>query len=119
MYDFIIIGSGPASISCSLALTGKNKKIAVIDYGKNIEETKTEEIKKILEEDPNLEDSKSTNKIKAISKTNNYEESCYIGKNYNSVEFNTSLTVQDKNIQLMGLDQNSASDLEKYCKYTK
>ena len=54
-----------------------------------------------------------------LEKTNNYEESCYIGKNYNSIEFNTSLTVQEENINLMGLDQNTAKDLEKYCKYTK
>ncbi len=54
-----------------------------------------------------------------LEKTNNYEESCYIGKNYNSVEFNTSLTVQEKNIRQMDLNQSSAADLEKYCKYTK
>jgi hypothetical protein len=54
-----------------------------------------------------------------LEKTENYFESCYVGKNYNTIEFNTALIVQDSNIKLMGLNQSSAADLEKYCKYTK
>ena len=54
-----------------------------------------------------------------LEKTNNFKESCYVEENGIKFEFDTALIEQNKNIQLMGLNQRSADDLEKYCKYIK
>jgi hypothetical protein len=54
-----------------------------------------------------------------LEKTKNYIENCYALKNNISLEFSTALNEQNENIELMGLNQSSAADLEKYCKYTK
>ena len=54
-----------------------------------------------------------------LEKTENYIESCYIEKNYNTIEFNIPLNIQVSNIKLIGLNQSEAANLEKYCKYTK
>jgi hypothetical protein len=54
-----------------------------------------------------------------LEKTKNYVESCYVVVDGIKFEFNTSLSLQNENINLMGLNQDSAANLEKYCKYTK
>ena len=51
--------------------------------------------------------------------TDNYDESCYIKKNNITIEYQYDLDTQIENMSLMGLDKNYATDLEKYCKYTK
>ena len=54
-----------------------------------------------------------------LEKTDNYDESCYVKKNNITIEYQYGLDTQIENMNLMGLDKNSAADLEKYCKYTK
>ncbi len=54
-----------------------------------------------------------------LEKTDNYDESCYIKKNNITIEYQYDLDTQIENMSLMGLDKNYATDLEKYCKYTK
>ena len=54
-----------------------------------------------------------------LEKTDNYVESCYAAKDNIQIEYQYSLDTQTNNIDLMGLNQSSAADLEKYCKYTK
>ena len=54
-----------------------------------------------------------------LEKTDNYDESCYVKKNNITIEYQYGLDTQIENMNLMGLDKNYATDLEKYCKYTK
>ena len=54
-----------------------------------------------------------------VEKTKNYDESCYVVIDGIKFEFNTPLNLQYENIKLMGLNESSAANLEKYCKYTK
>jgi|TARA_B110000503_G_scaffold2450_1_gene3254 hypothetical protein len=54
-----------------------------------------------------------------LEKTDNYDESCYVEKSNITIEYGYGLDTQIENMNLMGLDKNSAADLEKYCKYTK
>ena len=54
-----------------------------------------------------------------LEKTKNYDESCYVVIDGIKFEFNTALSLQNENIKLMGLNESSAANLEKYCKYTK
>ena len=54
-----------------------------------------------------------------LEKTDNYDESCYVEKNNITIEYGDGLDTQIENMNLIGLDKNSAADLEKYCKYTK
>ena len=54
-----------------------------------------------------------------LEKTDNYDESCYVEKSNITIEYGYALDTQIENMNLMGLDKNSAADLEKYCKYTK
>ena len=54
-----------------------------------------------------------------LEKTDNYEETCYVKKNNITIEYDYGLDTQIENMNLMGLDKNTAANLEKYCKYTK
>jgi len=54
-----------------------------------------------------------------LEKTDNYDESCYVEKSNITIEYGDGLDTQIENMNLIGLDKNSAADLEKYCKYTK
>ena len=95
MYDFIIVGSGMASIGSALAISGKNKKIAILDFGKNINKPIKDKINEVLEKDFNLEKINSIESIKNLSNIKNYGQKTFFGSKhmYNIMHSNKDMFI--------------------------